>query len=196
MAVGEAKVLAGFAQAVERIFRTVVTHPVATVIGKPQFLGDGVPVKAQGVAHAGGDNLHARSVRVIAANLRVLRAGQHADVARRAKRHVELAVRAEAQVFPVVMLLLGQIEDGGHVHRLHSRVAFNAVVTQHLVDGHHVERTLVHGGGGLVQLVHQHPAGALATAVGDLIHPAQAAGAGVDLAAVAARHGANAGRAL
>ena len=46
-----------------------------------------------------GDHLHARAVGVVAADLRVLLARRLADVARRAERHVELAVGPKATYF-------------------------------------------------------------------------------------------------
>ena len=57
MTVREAIVRSLFAQNVKGVIRLVITHPVAAVVGEPEFLGDGVPVETLGVAHTGGDDL-------------------------------------------------------------------------------------------------------------------------------------------
>ena len=191
MAVGEAEVQTCLGHAVEFVFRAFIAHPVAAMVAEPQFFGHGVPVKTHGVAHAGGDHFHARTIGVVTADLGVFSAGL-ADVARCAKRHVQLAVRTEAQVFPVVVLQRGQLERGGHVHRLCVGVGFDAVIAQHFVDAHDVQVALVHGDGGLVEFVHQHAAGALFAVVADFINTAQATGARVNLAALTTAHGAHA----
>ena len=196
VAVGETEIQTDFSHAIEFVFWRIVTHPVTAMVGEPEFLGDGVPVKTHGVTHATGNHFHVGAIGIVAADLRVFLGGQLADIARRAKGHVELAVRAEADVLPVVVLLGRQLEVGGQIDRLHRGVLLNTVKAQYLVDRHHVERAVMHGHCWLVQLVDDDAAGALLAVVRDLVDTAKAAGAHVDLATLAPGHRSPAGCAM
>ena len=62
-------------------------------------------VEADGVAHAAGDDLRPPAGEVDPGDRRVQRPRRLADVARRADRHVEPAVRAEGDELPAVVLV-------------------------------------------------------------------------------------------
>ena len=188
MAIRIAEIEAFLAHAVQFVLRAVVAEPVAAMVGEPQFARLGMPVETLRVAHAGGDHLHARAVRVVAADLRVL-LGRLADVAGRAERHVELLVRAEGEVLPVVVLLGRQVEFGRHVDRLHVGLVLDVVEAQHLVDRHDVQRAaLDRDSRGLREFVDHDAARALVAGVRHFVDSPESARAHVDLALVAASH--------
>ena len=188
VAVGVAEIEVCLAHAVQFVLRAVVAQPVAAVVGEPQFAGLRMPVEALGVAHAPGDDLHAGAVGVVAADLRVL-LGRLADVAGRAERHVELLVRAEGEVLPVMVLLGRQVELGRHVDRLHVGLRLDVIETQHLVDRHDVQRAaLDRDARGLRELVDHDAARALVAGVRHFVDSPESARAHVDLALVAASH--------
>lgn len=175
--------------------RWEITNTVASMVCKPEFLGDGMPVKTHGVAYATCNHFHVGAIGVVAPQLRVGLAGQ-ADVARCAKRNVYLVVGTKADVLPVVVLLRRQVELGRQVNWFNVRVLLNVIVAQHLVDRHDVERALVHGHGGLDQRVHHHTASALLAVVGDFVNAAQGTGTYVNFSTFTARHSPIAGRAV
>ena len=119
--------------AVELVLRSVIAGPVAAVVGEPQFLGHRMPVEADRVAHAARDDLHAGAVRIVAADLAVDAGIDLADVAVGADLHVHLPVRAERDVFPVVMDGVGQVVGLGQFDRLARIVelVLDVVVAQH-----------------------------------------------------------------
>ena len=172
----------------KKIVSLKIAHPVAAMVGEPQFFGHRMEIKPDGVAHPTGQYLHARAIGVVTANLGVLWR-LFADVARCAKWHVELSVRAKADVLPVVVLLRRQIECRRHVHGCHSRVGGNAVKTQHFVYRHHAQRpVLKFDTGRLVELVNHHAAGSRGTGVGDLVNAPNAPRTHIIFAVVAPHH--------
>ncbi len=98
-----------------------------------------------------------------------------ADIAVGADLDVELAVRSERGVFPVVMDFRREIELVGEIDRV-SRIVelvLDIVVTQHLVDGEHIERAVLEGEAvGLGQSLQQDLDLALAVLFGDGIDAA------------------------
>src|SRR6266850_306532 len=101
MAEREAEVLPDLGDAIELVLGNVLGDPVAAVVGEVQFLRHRMPVEADRVAHAPGDDFHAAAVEIDAADLR-MRVRRLTDVAGRADRNVELVVRPDADELPAV----------------------------------------------------------------------------------------------
>ena len=112
VAVRIAEVLAADRDPVQFVGRLVVAQHVAAVVGEPQFVRARMPVEADGVAHAPRDDLEGAAVGIHPPDVGVaLRIGL-ADVARRADRHVELAVGAERnELAPVMAVARESIAD-------------------------------------------------------------------------------------
>jgi hypothetical protein len=87
--------------------RRVVAHAVASVVGKPEDPGVGLPVEADRVANAAREDLAAAAVGLHAQDARV-GLGRVADVARRAHGNAEEPVGAEGDVLPAVIALPGK----------------------------------------------------------------------------------------
>jgi hypothetical protein len=135
--------LAGLAQTVQLVVGQVLGQPVALVVGEPELARLGVEVEAHGVAHAARHDLHPAPVEVDAADVRVVLRGRLADVAGRAHRHVELAVRPDLDELPAVGDDAGQlVVDEDTLLRLVQRV-LDVVVARDGLGGRHVERPLV-----------------------------------------------------
>ncbi|MCY1408830.1 hypothetical protein D9M71_241600 [compost metagenome] len=103
MAVRIAEVLAVARYPVQLVVGQVVAEHVAAVVGEPEFLRLRMPGKTDRVAHPVGHHLAAAAIDVHALQIGVARAFGTADVARRADRHIELAVRAEGDELPAVV---------------------------------------------------------------------------------------------
>lgn len=108
--------LAEAVDAVELVVGHVLAQHVAPVVGEPQLVRARLPVEADGIADAVGDIFQAAAVGVHAGELGVGLA-LVAQVAGRADRHVELAVRAERDELAAVPCRGGQAV----VHRLRLR---------------------------------------------------------------------------
>lgn len=105
MAVWKTEVEACAGRTIQFIVRQVVAHQVAAVVGEPQVARIGMPREADRIAHAARKYLAAAAVGVHAGDERVSVAIGGAHVARRADRHVELAVGPERDEFPAVMVI-------------------------------------------------------------------------------------------
>ncbi len=93
VAVRVAEIQAGARRVIELVGRHVVAQQVAAVVGEPELAGARVPVETHAVADALGEHFEVAAVGVHARDLGVAPRIGLADVARRAGRHVQLAVR-------------------------------------------------------------------------------------------------------
>jgi hypothetical protein len=101
--------LARLGQPVQLVLGQVLGEPVALVVGEPQLAGLGMEVEAHRVAHATGDDLHAAAVQVDPSDVRILVGRRITDVARRADRHVQLAVGPDLDELPAVGHVAGEL---------------------------------------------------------------------------------------
>ena len=108
MAIGVTEVLAGAGYAIELVGWNVVTEHVAAIVGEPELLRLRVPVEADRIAHASRHDFPATTIGIDARDDRVLLGIGLADVARRADRHVQLAVRTEGDEFAAMMTVVGE----------------------------------------------------------------------------------------
>lgn len=97
--------LARRGDAVEFIIGHVIAHHVGAVVGEPELVCDRMPVEADGVADAARHHLQAAAVGIHAHQVGIAVLVAMTDVARRADRHVQLAVRPEGDEFPTVVCL-------------------------------------------------------------------------------------------
>src|SRR4051794_36032850 len=72
IAIGRAEMFADLGQAVEFVLGHVLRQPVATIVSEVEFLGDRVPIEADRVADASGDDFRTAAVEIDAADLTVL----------------------------------------------------------------------------------------------------------------------------
>jgi hypothetical protein len=124
---------------VEFVGRQVVAEQVAAVVGEPELPGLRLPVEADAVAYASGIDISAAAIGIHAQDIGVaLRIGV-ADVAGRAYRHVEFAVRAEGDEFPAMMRLAGQPVGHQHGCRRLRQASLDIVVAQDAAHRRDVE---------------------------------------------------------
>ena len=97
-----------------------------------------MPVEADRVAHATGENLAAGTIGVHAQDAGKRRFG-FADVAGRTDRHIEFSVRAEGDEFPAVTRIVGQGVSHHHGCGWAIQLPVDVVETQDAIDGRHVE---------------------------------------------------------
>jgi hypothetical protein len=90
---------------VQLVGRLIVAEPIAAIVREPQLAGLGMEVEPDGIAHTAGDDLRPPTGEVDPGDRRVQRPRRLADIARRADRHVEPAVRAEGDELPAVVLV-------------------------------------------------------------------------------------------
>ena len=109
VAIRIAEMHAGFRRMVQLVRRQIIPQHVAAVVGEPEFLGDGMPIEADGVADAARKYFRLRAVDFHAQDIGVTVRVRFADIAWRADRHIQPAVRADCNKLPAVLRLLGQI---------------------------------------------------------------------------------------
>ncbi len=100
--IGISEVKADFRCMVQFVRRQIVAKPVPAVVGKPQFPGNGMPIKSYRVTHSPGKNRQVPSIGVHFQDRRKTAVGFLAYVARGAHRDIEFAIRAEADKLPSV----------------------------------------------------------------------------------------------
>ena len=142
-----AEVLAGARHAIELVGRQIVAEHVAAVVGEPERAVDRAPVEADRVAHAARDRLDRAAVDVHALDHAVAIVRQ-ADVARRADRHVELAVGTEGDEAPAVVRLRGKAVADDHRRRRRGELVVDAVEAQHARQRADEERAVAVGDAG------------------------------------------------
>ena len=109
--IGEPEMHPGLGRGVELARRLIVAHVVGTVVGEMEDPCGRVEAEPDGVADAVGEGLHIAAVGIHPQDspLRLL---EIADVAGYADGHIEHPIRAETDVAPAVVHLVGQaIED-------------------------------------------------------------------------------------
>src|SRR5690606_4470390 len=85
----------------------IIAHPIATVIGEPEIPGLRMPVETHGVAHTMRHDLAIGAIDVHTRDRGEDLILAETDVARRAHRNVEFAIRAEGDEFPAVRCFIG-----------------------------------------------------------------------------------------
>ena len=129
---------------IQLVARHVVTHVVPAVVRKPQLAGLRMPVEADRVAHAAGEHLEPRAIRLHAKNRRVARIVLFlvADIARAADRYVEQTVRSKGDELLPVMRVFRQcvVHDDRLARRLEPRL--DVVELHDAVDLAHVESAI------------------------------------------------------
>ena len=108
---------------VQLVGRDQVAQIVAAIVGEEHLAGHGMPVEADRVAHPAREDLEPVAVGIHPDD-RALEAGDLADVAGRADRDIELAVRSEAGVAPAVVAEIRQ--HAGRHHDLDLAVRLEA----------------------------------------------------------------------
>ena len=126
---------------VELVARHVVAHQVAAVVREPEAAVERAPVEAHRVADAARDRLESAAVGVHALQDAVARIGQ-ADVARRAGRHVQLAVGAEGEELRAMVRLARQLVGDDHGLRRIAEVRVDGIEAQDARDRRDVERAV------------------------------------------------------
>lgn len=116
MAIRLAEILTDFGDAIKFVVRPIFRQPIAAVVGEVELFVARIPVKADGVADAVGDDLGTAAVKVNAAKLAMIFVVQHV-VGRLADLKIELIVRADRQVLLAVRLVLRQIVVDHHWFR-------------------------------------------------------------------------------
>jgi hypothetical protein len=124
---------------VQLVRRLIVTQQVSPVVGKPQLLRLRVPIEPDGVANAMGEDFEPVAIGLHPQNGRVAFIVALAHVARRSNRHIQHAVRPEADELPAVMPVSGKaIIDHNRLWWI-SQVVFDVVKAQNAVDGSYIE---------------------------------------------------------
>ena len=203
-AVGEAVVLAGAADADQRVARGVVAGPVAAVIGRPELTRHRVMRHADAVAHAARLDPPAAAVGVEGDQRREDVAIEVADVAVDADVRIDPAVGAKRGELPVMvaaMVPFGRqgIGRGQFLRRRHVvEVRLDVREAQHAVDGEDIEIVPHHHDAvRLRQALRDHArAGGAVRVAADGIDAADRPGAGEDRAIRTFCHGAHAGHAM
>src|SRR5688500_3439690 len=96
-----------FRRAVDLVGRSIVPHPVAPVVGEPQFLRFRMPVEPYGIAHAARENLLARPIRLDAGNQGEFVRVRLTNIAWSSNRRVEEAIGAEGKELASMVFLGG-----------------------------------------------------------------------------------------
>src|SRR5262245_28983749 len=102
MTIWKPKVHAFSGRVVQFVGRSIITHLVASVVRKPQFLRNRVPIKSHAIPNAGRKHFKAGAVRLHPVNHTVSLI-RTADVARYADRNVKHSVGPETNELPAVM---------------------------------------------------------------------------------------------
>src|ERR1700733_12885568 len=143
-AIGGAEVLADLGDAVEFVVRKVFRKPVAAVVGEVELLGFGIPVEADGVADADGNDFRARTVEVDTADLAMILVMQHV-VAGLADRNIELVVRSDGDELPAVGFVLRQVVvDHGGLRRI-VEIVFDLFDLRHLREFGDIKGAVLEG---------------------------------------------------
>ena len=143
MAIGIAEVHLGFGRVVQLVGGQLVAQHVAAVVGEPQFPGARIPVESHRVANAAREHLVPRPVALDAGDERVARGIRIADVARRADRHVQPAVRAEADELPAVVSFSGIAIGDDHGLRPRVEPRLDIVEAQNAVHFGDIKRSVL-----------------------------------------------------
>ena len=145
MAEGKAEVKSGFRRVIQFAGRQVIAHHVAAVIVEPQLLRCRIPIEANGVAHAARKHLKLTAIRFESVDGGVHIRIRCADVARRADRHVEPAIRTEGDELPAVMAVPGQFVEYDDWLWRGLQIGFDLIEAQDAADFGHVQRTIANG---------------------------------------------------
>ena len=130
-------------QAVQRVVRQFVIDPVAAIVGEPQFLGHGVKIHADAVAHAMRYRLQDIGLHVQPHDGGVGHRWRR-DVGWRADLEVQvIAVRAQAHEFPAVRFILGQGVEHHHRCRRIVEIGFDIVVAADLRQFGDIQRAIL-----------------------------------------------------
>ena len=133
MALGKAEIHAGARSNVQLVWRDVIAHLVAAVLGKPQYFRQRIPVKSNSVADAARKDLEGAAVR-FHPGYGGIRIRRFAHITRRADIGIQHAVRTKCQKLPAVMLVrretrVNQLRPGRIL-----QLRFNIIVTPDPVD--------------------------------------------------------------